>query len=86
MPGNWKAQVRTCIRQVEQLVILCGHYTDSATGVSVELEIARDEEEPYLLLAGRLTGTLKKPQSTLATDKCYNWKCQNLKALIARAT
>lgn len=85
MAGNWKAQVRTRIRQIEQVAVLCGHYTDSATGVSVEVEIAREEKKPYFLLAGCPTGALKKPRSALATDKVYNWTWQNLKALIAGA-
>jgi hypothetical protein len=81
--GNWQEQVRKRIRQVGQVAVICGHYTDTATGVAAELRIARDEAKPYFLLHGRATGTVKKPTSALATDKVYDWTWDNLKLLIA---
>ena len=50
--GDWKAKVRTRIRSVDQVAVMCGHNTDTAAGVSAELEIARDERKPYFLLKG----------------------------------
>ena len=63
--------------------MLCGNYTDTATGVNIEIRIAREEQKPYFLLAGRADGNNKKPTAALATDKVYNWTWPNLKALIA---
>jgi hypothetical protein len=63
--------------------VICGNYTDSATGVNVEIGIARDEGRPYFLLAGRADGNNKRPTGALSTDKVYTWTWDNLKALIA---
>ncbi len=63
--------------------MLCGKHTDTATGVNVEIRIAREETVPYFLLAGYSNGSNKKPTAALSTDKMYNWTWDNLKALIA---
>jgi hypothetical protein len=81
--GDWKTKVRDRIRRVDQVAVICGHYTDRATGVSAEITIARAEGKPYFLLAGRSSGTNKKPASALAADTIYNWTWENLKILIA---
>ena len=62
---------------------MCGHYTDTATGVNAEMRIARDESKPYFLLGGRASGTNKKPTAALSSDKIYEWTWDNLKKLIA---
>ena len=58
-------------------------HTDTASGVSAEVTIAREEKKPYFLLAGRASGGNKKPKSALAADNIYKWTWDNLKALIA---
>ena len=85
MMGNWKAKVRTRIRSVEQVLVLCGKYTDRASGVSAEVSIAQEEGKPYFLLAGNMEGGNKKPTLAKADDKMYNWTWDNLKALIGGA-
>ena len=82
MTGDWKAKVRTKIKGVDQVIIMCGEHTDAATGVSAELKIAQEEGKPYFLLYGRSSKTCKKPKSAKADDKMYNWTWDNLKALI----
>lgn len=81
-PGDWKSKVRSRIKGVDQVIILCGEHTDRATGVSEELKIAQEEGKPYFLLYGRSSKTCKKPLSAKSTDKIYNWTWDNLKALI----
>ena len=81
--GDWQEKVRSRIKQVSQMAVICGQHTDSATGVSAEILLARAEGKPYFLLAGRAAGGNKKPQAALEADKIYNWTWQNLKALIA---
>ena len=81
LPGDWKAKVRTRIRGVNQLCVLCGERTHTAIGVSTELTIAREEQIPYFLLAGYTDGCTK-PTSALATDKLYKWTWENLKVLL----
>ena len=81
--SDWKDKARARIKRVEQVIVMCGKYTDTATGVNAEIEIARDEKKPYFLLGGRADGGNKKPTAALSTDKMYDWTWDNLKALIA---
>ena len=83
MTGDWKEKVRTRIRSCDLVIVICGEYTDTATGVNVELKITQEEKTPYFLLWGRSGKNCKKPKSALPTDKIYNWTWDNLKALIA---
>lgn len=85
MTGDWKEKVRERIRKVDQMVVICGEHTDSASGVSVELSIAKDESLPYFLLHGRKDKTCKKPKASRGTDKMYKWTWENLKKLIGGA-
>lgn len=80
--GNWKEKVRTRIRSVDVVAVICGEYTDTATGVSAEVSIAQEESKPYFLLWGRANKTCKKPKAARDADKIYSWTWDNLKALI----
>lgn len=83
--GDWEKKARQRIRAVGQVAVICGHYTDKASGVAAEVRIAQEEKKPYFLLKGRAEGTAKKPKSALSSDKVYNWTWPNLKKLIAGA-
>ncbi len=83
LSGDWKGKIRPRIRAIHQVAVICGHHTDTATGVSAEIEIAREEQKPYFLLAGRASGQNKKPNAALAADKMYKWTWDNLKSLVA---
>ena len=85
LSGDWKAKVRTRIKRVDQVIVICGEHTDSAAGVSAELGITQEEGKPYFLLAGRKGKTCKKPKAALSGDKVYDWTWENLKALIGGA-
>ncbi len=85
MAGDWKKKVRERIKKTDQMIVICGEHTDTATGVSAELEIAQDEKLPYFLLAGRKDKTNKKPSAAKSSDKMYKWTWDNLKALIGGA-
>lgn len=85
MTGDWKDKVRSRIKQCELVILICGEHTDTATGVSTELRIARDESIPYFLLWGRSGKTCKKPASAVTSDKIYKWTWDNLKALVGGA-
>lgn len=82
MAGNWKEKVRTRIRGVDVVLVMCGEHTDTAAGVSAELLIVQEENKPYFLLWGRTNKTCKKPTTAKDGDKIYNWTWDNLKALI----
>jgi tetratricopeptide (TPR) repeat protein/Mrp family chromosome partitioning ATPase len=81
--SDWKEKARQRIRRVDQVAVICGEHTDTATGVSEEIRIARDEEKPYFLLKGRADTVCRKPKAALKSDKMYRWTWENLKKLIA---
>ncbi len=80
---EWKDDARKRIKRVDQVIVICGEHTETATGINAEITIAREEEKPYFLLAGRASGKNKKPTAALSTDKMYDWTWDNLKTLIA---
>jgi len=82
MTGDWKKKVRMRIKKCDLVVVVCGEHTNSAAGVSVELEIAQEEGLPCFLLWGRSGKTCRKPKSAKTTDKIYKWTWDNLKSLI----
>ncbi|WP_029336016.1 TIR domain-containing protein [Komagataeibacter europaeus] len=81
--GDWKAKATSRIRSVDVVVVVCGEHTNTAVGVSAELNIARSEGKPYFLLAGYNDKTNVKPSAANTSDKMYNWTWPNLKLLIA---
>ena len=85
MEGDWKKEVRTRIRAADLVIVMCGQYTDTATGVSAELEIAQEEKKEYFLLKGRSDKTCKNPKAAKSTDKMYAWTWDNLKKLVGGA-
>ncbi len=85
LTGDWKKKARVRIKSVDVVIVICGEYTDKATGVSAEVTIAQEENVPYFLLNGYAEKTCKKPRAARATDKIYNWTWPNLKSLIGGA-
>src|SRR5271165_4813189 len=49
MTGDWKEKVRSRIRKTDLTIVICGQYTNVATGVAAELSISREEGKPYFL-------------------------------------
>lgn len=82
MTGDWKSKVRARIRNTDLTIVICGEYTNRATGVSEELAITRELAQPYFLLWGRADKQCQKPVAASSTDKIYKWTWDNLKALI----
>lgn len=80
---SWEKEARERIRKSSQVAVLCGEQTNTATGVSKEIEIAREEGKAYFLLWGRATKSCTKPKAARDTDRIYKWTWPNLKALIA---
>ena len=79
---NWKEKARTKIKSVDVVCVVCGLHTNSATGVSAELKIAKEEGIPYFLLNGYSNQTCLKPKSASNEDPIYKWTWNNLKLLI----
>lgn len=78
---NWKENARRRIKGCDVVVVLCGEHTDTATGVTAELTIAREEKIPYFLLKGHPDKVCKKSNLALASDAIYKWTWDNLKQL-----
>lgn len=82
---DWKENARRRIRGCDIVVVLCGKYTDTATGVSTELKIAQEEGVPYFLIWGRSGERCVKPVAAKSTDKIYKWTWDNIKSLMSGA-
>lgn len=78
---DWKEKVRTKMKSVDVVCVLCGKHMSSASGVNAEIRIAREIEKPYFLLAAYTEGCTK-PSAAKDSDKVYKWTWQNLKNLI----
>jgi MTH538 TIR-like domain (DUF1863) len=83
LPGDWKEKVRRRLDNVDVVIVLCGEYTHTASGVAAELTIVREKGIPYFLLWGYGDKNCTKPTSALPNDLIYRWTWENLKALIA---
>ncbi len=82
MTGDWKQKVRGRIQKTKVMAVICGNNTHTASGVNAEIHIARELGVPYFLLAGRASGTNRKPTAVQTSDKIYKWTWDNLKTLI----
>lgn len=83
--NNWIENAKRRIKSCNVVAVICGKHTDSAIGVSKEIQIAQEENIPYFLLCGESDGSCKKPKAARTTDKVYRWTWDNLKALIGGA-
>ena len=81
--GDWKAKVRTRIRRAEQVIVLCGEHAHTASGIDVEITIAREERKPYFLLRGFSDKVCTRPRAANPSEKMYDWTWPNLRALIS---
>ena len=82
MFGDWKEKARQKIKNAEQIVVICGEYTHTASGVSAEVRMAQEEGKPYFLLKGRGERVCTKPVSAKNTDDIYKWTWENVKILL----
>ena len=82
LSGDWKEKVRSRIRRVDVVLVLCGRHTHTADGVAAEVKIAREEGKPYFLLKGRKDGICTKPKTALGSDQVRDWTWENLKRWI----
>ncbi|MBE0688594.1 hypothetical protein PuT2_14265 [Pusillimonas sp. T2] len=82
MTGDWKEKVKRRMDNIDVVVVLCGEHTHTAAGVSAELNIAKEKDKDYFLLAAYSDKTCTKPNSASSSDKLYKWTWDNLKTLI----
>ena|ERR1700712_2534349 len=81
--SDWREKAKSRIRRADQVAVICGRHTNTATGVSAEINIAREVGTPYFLLGGYSDGGNVRPTAALLTDKVYDWTWDNLKILMA---
>jgi hypothetical protein len=81
--AGWVADARSRISRSDQVAVICGKNMTTAVGVNTEIELARELDKPYFLLAGYSDGGNVKPTTALSSDKLYKWTWENLKSLIA---
>lgn len=80
--GDWKEKVKSKLRNLDLMIVICGEKTNTASGVSSELKMAKELGLPYFLLWGRNGKKCVKPTSADEYDKIYEWTWDNLNALI----
>lgn len=80
---NWRLSARRRIRSCDVVIVICGQYTNTASGVSAEIKIAQEENIPYFLLASRSGLRNVKPLAAKDSDMIYRWTWDNLRILIA---
>ena len=85
LTGDWKDKVKRRMDNVDQVIVLCGQKTHTASGVAAELEIAQEKKVPYFLLTAYSDKTCTKPTTAKSGDKMYDWTWDNLKKLIGGA-
>jgi len=85
LTGDWKEKVRRRMANIDVVIVLCGEYTHTASGVATEVTIAQGTRTPYFLLAAYSDKFCTKPTSAKMEDKVYRWTWDNLKALIGGA-
>lgn len=83
--NDWKENARRRIKGCDVVIVICGHETNSATGVSTEVKLAQEEGVDYFLINGRASGRCVKPVAAKKSDKIYDWTWNNLKLLVGGA-
>ena len=82
LTGDWKAKVESRMDNIDVVIVLCGEYTNKASGVAAELAIAQEKDKAYFLLKAYADKKCVKPTTAKQSDKMYNWTWPNLKTLI----
>jgi len=58
LSGNWKEKVRRKIRKVDIIIVICGVYTNIASGVNAEVKIAQEEGKTLFFTLGKVGQTM----------------------------
>jgi hypothetical protein len=83
MTEQWAERVRGRISDADEVVVICGEYTDVSSRVSAELRFAQEQNKPYVLLWGRRDSMCKKPRTARADDGMYLWTVAMLEHQLA---
>ena len=83
---DWETHLRTTLSNVDEVVVLCGEYADTAEEMSAELRIVQELAKPYFLLWGRRGAECRKPTTAKHADNLHTWIWEVLKSQIGIAT
>ena len=78
---NWRTEAQQRIRNVQQVIVICGEHTGTAQGVGIEVALTREQGKPYFLLWGRQDRHCQQPLGA-ENETMYRWTWDNLKILI----
>ena len=56
------------IRDADQVIVLCGEHSESCSSMTAEIQLARQEDTPYILLSGRRDVMCTKPTGVKSSD------------------
>ena len=73
MTDTWTASARTRIRAADEILVICGEYSDASSRMAAEIRIVHEEGKPYMLLWGRRERMCTKPAGAKPTDAMYSW-------------
>jgi hypothetical protein len=79
----WLSRVRGRIADCDEVVVICGEHTDASISMSLELQVAQEQQKPYVLLWGRRDSMCKKPRGAKPDDGIYSWTREILEHQIA---
>jgi hypothetical protein len=75
---SWCEAARRRIRDVEQVIVICGEHTEDSLRMSSELRIAQEEKTPFILLWGRRERMCTMPARVPRAGCMYSWTWENL--------
>ena len=68
--SRWRSEVKRRIDLCSVVIVMCGQHTDKATGVSGEIQIAKELGKPYFLLRGYPDKSASSPVQHVAQTRC----------------
>jgi hypothetical protein len=83
---DWETRLRVALYDVDEVVVLCGEYTDTADEMSAELRIVQEMAKPYFLLWGRRGVECTKPMTAKHNDSLYTWIWEVVKSQVQMTT
>lgn len=81
---KWKEEARRKIQNSDYVIVLCGEHTHEAKGVAAEITIAQELNKKYILIKGRRSKAVNKPQNTKDSDQIISWKWKTIESIIMK--
>lgn len=82
--SEWEAKVKAKINNCNMLIVLVGQTMASATGVSKEIKMAKDQDVPIFGVYVDGANTSSNLPSGLARNRTIAWKWDNIAAAVTQ--